>query len=191
MSRLRLFQDYPSQVRIFALLLILCLVIQLTGATYLYGRAKEHLARELEDRLQRAAGVAIKRLGPGPHDLALRSLQGVVEETGVSRIFLWGTAGSETIFGLGPTEHPVMSAVEEARAGMALLTDFYGDRRQGYYRALLVPLPPDSAGKRRVLGIEGRTDLLGFLHPITWLIIGGYTGGPPLAPLPCAGLFRF
>ena len=45
MSRLRLFQDYPSQVRIFALLLILCLVIQLTGATYLYGRAKEHLTR--------------------------------------------------------------------------------------------------------------------------------------------------
>ncbi|MGH8649764.1 MAG: hypothetical protein ACREUP_10735, partial [Burkholderiales bacterium] len=85
MSRLRLFQDYPSQVRIFALLLILCLVIQLTGATYLYGRAKEHLARELEDRLQRAAGVAIKRLGPGPHDPGLRSLQGVVEETGVSR----------------------------------------------------------------------------------------------------------
>ena len=190
MSRLRLFQDYPSQVRIFALLLILCLVSQLTGATYLYGRAKEHLARELEDRLQRAAGVAIKRLGPGPHDLALRSLQGVVEETGVSRIFLWGTAGSGTIFGLGPPEHPPMSVVEEARAGTAFLTDFYGDRRQGYYRALLVPLPPDSAGKRRVLGIEARTDLLGFLHRIRWVIIGGYTGGLLLALVLCALFVR-
>ncbi|HLC02663.1 MAG TPA: histidine kinase dimerization/phospho-acceptor domain-containing protein, partial [Anaerolineales bacterium] len=191
MTRLRLFQDYPSQVRIFALLLILCLVIQLTGATYLYGRAKEHLARELEDRLQRAAGVAIKRLGPGPHDLALRSLQGVVEETGVSRIFLWGTAGSETIFGLGPPdEHPPMSAVEEARTGTAFLTDFYGDRRQGYYRALLVPLSPDSAGNRRVLGIEARTDLLGFLHRIRWVIIGGYTGGLLLALVLCALFVR-
>jgi len=190
MSRLRLFQDYPSRVRIFALLLILCLVIQLTGATYLYGRAKEHLARELEDRLQRAAGVAIKRLGPGLHDPALRSLQGVVEETGVSRIFLWGTAGSGTIFGLGPPEHPGMSAVEEARAGTAFLTDFYGDRRQGYYRALLVPLSPDSAGKRRVLGIEARTDLLGFLHRIRWVIIGGYTGGLLLALALCALFVR-
>jgi PAS domain S-box-containing protein len=190
MSRLRLFQDYPSQVRIFALLLILCLVIQLTGATYLYGRAKEHLARELEDRLQRAAGVAIKRVGLGPHAPALRGLQGVVEETGVSRIFLWGEAGSETIFGLGPPEHPAMSAVEEARAGMAFLTDFYGDRRQGYYRALLVPLSPDSAGKRRVLGIEARTDLLGFLHRIRWLIIGGYTGGLLLALVLCALFVR-
>ena len=190
MSRLRLFHDYPSQVRIFALLLILCLVIQLTGATYLYGRAKEHLARELENRLQRAAGIAIKRLGIGPHALTLRSLQGVVEETGVSRIFLWGTAGSETIFGLGPPEHPAMSAVEEARAGMAFLTDFYGDRRQGYYRALLVPLPPDSEGKRRVLGIEVRTDLLGFLHRIRWVIIGGYTGGLLLALVLCALFVR-
>lgn len=190
MSRLHLFQDYPSQVRIFALLLILCLVIQLTGATYLYGRAKEHLARELEDRLQRAAGVAIKRLGPGPHDLAVRSLQGVVEETGVSRIFLWGTAGSGTIFGLGSPEHPPMSAVEEARAGTARLTDFYGDRRQGYYRALVVPLSPDSAGKRRVLGIEARTDLLGFLHRIRWVIIGGYTGGLLLALVLCALFVR-
>jgi PAS domain S-box-containing protein len=190
MSRHRLFQDYPSQVRIFALLLILCLVIQLTGATYLYGRAKEHLARELEDRLQRAAGVAIKRVGLGPHAPALRGLQGVVEETGVSRIFLWGEAGSETIFGLGPPEHPAMSAVEEARAGMAFLTDFYGDRRQGYYRALLVPLSPDSAGKRRVLGIEARTDLLGFLHRIRWLIIGGYTGGLLLALVLCALFVR-
>jgi len=190
MTRLRLFQDYPSRVRIFALLLILCLVIQLTGATYLYGRAKEHLARELEDRLQRAAGVAIKRLGPGPHDLALRSLQGVVEETGVSRIFLWGTAGSGTIFGLGPPEHPPMSAVEEARTGTAFLTDFYGDRRQGYYRALLVPLSPDSAGKRRVLGIEARTVRLGFLHRIRWVIIGGYTGGLLLALVLCALFVR-
>jgi len=190
MSRLRLFQDYPSQVRIFALLLILCLVIQLTGATYLYGRAKEHLTRELEDRLQRAAGVAIKRLGPGPHDATLRGLQGVVEETGVSRVFLWGAAGSETIVGLGPPEHPPMSAVEEARAGTAFLTDFYGDRRQGYYRALLVPLSPDSAGKRWVLGIEARTDLLGFLHRIRWLIIGGYTGGLLLALVLCALFVR-
>jgi PAS domain S-box-containing protein len=190
MSRPRLFQDYPSQVRIFALLLILCLVIQLTGATYLYGRAKEHLARELEDRLQRAAGVAIKRVGLGPHAPALRGLQGVVDETGVSRIFLWGEAGSQTIFGLGPPEHPAMSAVEEARAGMAFLTDFYGDRRQGYYRALLVPLSPDSAGKRRVLGIEARTDLLGFLHRIRWLIIGGYTGGLLLALVLCALFVR-
>ncbi|MBF8260875.1 MAG: PAS domain S-box [candidate division NC10 bacterium] len=190
MTRLRLFQDYPSRVRIFALLLILCLVIQLTGATYLYGRAKEHLTRELEDRLQRAAGIAIKRMGIGPHGPALRSLQGVVEETGVSRVFLWGTAGSGTIFGLGPPEHPAMSAVEEARAGMAFLTDFYGDRRQGYYRALLVPLPPDSEGKRRVLGIEVRTDLLGFLHRIRWVIIGGYTGGLLLALVLCALFVR-
>ena len=190
MSRLRLFQDYPSRVRIFALLLILCLVVQLTGATYLYGKAKEHLTRELGDRLQRAAGVAIKRLGPGPHDATLRGLQGVVEETGVSRVFLWGTGESETIFGLGPSEHPPMSAVEEARAGMAFLTDFYGDRRQGYYRALLVPLSPDSAGKRWVLGIEARTDLLGFLHRIRWLIIGGYTGGLLLALVLCALFVR-
>ncbi len=177
-------------MRIFALLLILCLVIQLTGATYLYGRAKEHLARELEDRLQRAAGIAIKRVGLDPHAPALQSLQGVVEDTGVSRVFLWGAAGSETIVGLGPPEHPPMSAVEEARAGMAFLTDFYGDRRQGYYRALLVPLPPDSAGKRRVLGIEVRTDLLGFLHRIRWVIIGGYTGGLLLALVLCALFVR-
>ncbi|MBF8279734.1 MAG: putative Sensor protein PilS [candidate division NC10 bacterium] len=129
-------------------------------------------------------------MGIGPHGPALRSLQGVVEETGVSRIFLWGTAGSETIFGLGPPEHPPMSAVEEARAGMAFLTDFYGDRRQGYYRALLVPLPPDSEGKRRVLGIEVRTDLLGFLHRIRWVIIGGYTGGLLLALVLCALFVR-
>jgi PAS domain S-box-containing protein len=190
MSRLRFFQDYPSQVRIFALLLILCLVIQLTGATYLYGRAKEHLARELEDRLQRAAGIAIKRVGLDPYASALRSLQGVVEETGISRIFLWGAAGNETIFGLGPPERPPMSAVEEARTGTAFFTDFYGDQRQGYYRALLVPLPPDSGGKRRVLGIEARTDLLGFLHRIRWLIIGGYTGGLLLALVLCALFVR-
>jgi PAS domain S-box-containing protein len=190
MSRLRLFQDYPSQVRIFALLLILCLVIQLTGATYLYGRAKEHLTRELEDRLQRAAGIAIKRVGLDPHAPALQSLQGVVEDTGVSRVFLWGPAGPETIVGLGPPEHPPMSAVEGARAGTAFLTDFYGDRRQGYYRALLVPLSPDSAGKRRVLGIEARTDLLGFLHRIRWVIIGGYTGGLLLALVLCALFVR-
>lgn len=190
MSRLRLFQDYPSQVRVFALLLILCLVIQLTGATYLYGRAKEHLTRELEDRLQRAAGIAIRRVGLDPNAPALQSLQGVVEDTGVSRVFLWGAAGPETIVGLGPPEHPSMSAVEEARAGTAFLTDFYGDRRQGYYRALLVPLPPDSSGKRRVLGIEARTDLLGFLHRIRWVIIGGYTGGLLLALVLCALFVR-
>jgi PAS domain S-box-containing protein len=177
-------------VRTFALLLILCLVIQLTGATYLYGRAKEHLTRELEDRLQRAAGIVIRRVGLDPHAPALQSLQGVVEDTGVSRIFLWGTAGRETIVGLGPPEHPPMSAVEEARTGTAFLTDFYGDRRQGYYRALLVPLPPDSSGKRRVLGIEARTDLLGFLHRIRWLIIGGYTGGLLLALVLCALFVR-
>src|SRR3989304_5243199 len=190
MSRLRLFHDYPSQVRIFALLLILCLVIQLPGATYLYGRAKEQPARELEDRLQRAAGIAIKRVGLDPYAPALRSLQGVVEETGVTRVFLWGTAGRETGLGLGPPEQPAMSAAEEARAGMAFLTGFYGDRRQGYSRALLVPLPPDSAGKRRVLGIEARTDLLGFLHRIRWLIIGGYTGGLLLALVLCALFVR-
>jgi PAS domain S-box-containing protein len=188
MTRLRLFQDYPSQVRIFALLLILCLVIQLTGATYLYGRAKEHLTRELEERLQRAAAIAIKRLGLGRDAPALPSLQGLVEETGVSRVFLWGLAGSEVVLGLGPSERPPMSAVEDAREGKASLTDFYGNRRQGYYRALLVPLSADSVGGRRILGIEARTDLLGFLHRIRWVIMGGYTGGLLLA-LVLSGLF--
>ncbi|HZY30589.1 MAG TPA: ATP-binding protein, partial [Candidatus Methylomirabilis sp.] len=104
--------------------------------------------------------------------------------------FLWGTAGSGTIFGLGPPEHPGMSAVEEARTGTAFLTDFYGDRRQGYYRALLVPMPPDSLGERRILGIEVRTDLLGFLYRIRWVIIGGYTGGLFLALVLCALFIR-
>jgi PAS domain S-box-containing protein len=188
MSKLRLFQDYPSQVRIFALLLILCLVIQLSGATYLYGRAKEHLTQELQDRLQRAAAMAMKRLGLGGSASALRSLQGLVEETGVSRVFLWGATGGDVVLGLGPPEHPPVAAVEEARGGKASVTDFYGNRRHGYYRALLVPMPADSAGERRILGIEARTDLLGFLHRIRWLIMGGYTGGLLLA-LILSGLF--
>ncbi len=185
--RLRVFRDYASQVRIFALLLILCLVILLTGATYLYARAKRHLTRELEDRLQRAASLAVARLDIDPQTSA-RGLRGVLEQTGVSRIFLWEATGSETITGSGPSARPPLEAVGEAKAGRSGLTDFYGDRQQGYHRALLTPVPRDSVEERRVLGIEARSDFLGFLHRIRWLIIVGYTSGLVLA-LVLAGLF--
>ena len=188
MIRLRIFRDYASQVRIFALLLILCLVILLTGATFLYARAKQHLARELENQLQRAANLAVARLDIGPQAAGAWGLERVLEETGVSRIFLWGGTGNETITGSGPSVRPPFEAVGEAKAGRPGLTDFYGDRRQGYYRALLTPVPGDSREERRVLGIEARNDFLGFLHRIRWLIRVGYTSGLMLA-LVLGGLF--
>ena len=190
MARLRAFRDYPSQVRIFALLLILFLVILLVGVTHLYGRAKERLALDLEEKLQRAASIAVERLRSGPRVSPLSSLRGLPEETGVSRVFLWGASGSETIFGSGPPARPPIPAVEQARAGRPRLTEFYGDGRRGYYRALLVPVPGDSGEQRRVLGIEARADLLGFLHQIRWAIIGGYVGGLVLALALCALFIR-
>ena len=181
MARLRSFRDYASQVRIFALLLILCLAILLTGITYLYGGARARLALHLEEQLQRGADIAIKRLGAGPRRSVPSSLQSVLEETGVSRVFLWGGAGGETVFGSGPPSRPPTSAIEGARAGSARLTEFYGDRRQGYYRALLVPMPQDVGERRQVLGVEARADFLGFLHRIRWVIMIGYVGGLTLA----------
>lgn len=181
MARFRSFRDYASQVRIFALLLILCLVILLTGTTYLYVRAKSRLALDLEEKLQRGADTAIERLGAGPRESVPSIVQSVLEETGASRVFLWGAAGGETVFGSGPPSRPPTSAVEEARAGSARLTEFYGDRRRGYYRALLVPVPQDIGERRQVLGVEARADLLGFLHRIRWVIMIGYTGGLALA----------
>ncbi|MGH7410430.1 MAG: two-component system sensor histidine kinase NtrB [Candidatus Methylomirabilis sp.] len=188
MNGLRAFRDYASQVRIFALLLILCLVILLTGATYLYARAKRDLTRELEHQLQRAANLAVARLDIGPQTSGASGLRSVLEETGVSRIFLWGAAGSEAITGSGPSVRPPLEAVREAKAGRAGFTDFYGDQQQGYYRALLTPVPRDSVDERRVLGVEARSDFLGFLHRIRWLIIVGYTSGLVLA-LVLSGLF--
>ena len=189
MTRLRTFRDFAPQVRIFALLLILFLVILLTGATVLYARAKERLTQELEGQLQRAANLALQRLNVAPQTSVAASLRSVLDETGVPRAFLWGAAGAETVFGAGPPVRPPISAIEEARAGRARFTDFYGDRRQGYYRALLVPLPGDS-GKRPVLGVEARTDFLGFLHRIRWVIIVVYTGGLILALVLCALFIR-
>ena len=58
LSRRRPGHDVAAQVRLFSMLLVLCLCLLLTAATYLYGRTKEQLARELEARLQRAASVA-------------------------------------------------------------------------------------------------------------------------------------
>lgn len=181
MTMFRAFRDYASQVRIFALLLILFLVILLTGATYLYGRAKKQLSGELEERLHRAANVAMARLRIDPPTLLPTILGHVIEETGVSRLFLWGATGSETIFGFGPQTSPSIAAIGEARAGRTVFTDFYGNRRQGYYRALLVPVPRDSGDGRRVLGVEARSDLLGFLDRIRWVIIVSYTSGLVLA----------
>lgn len=190
MSPLRVFRDSASQVKIFALLLTLCLVMILTGATYLYGRAKKHLAEGIEAQLQRAANIAIERLGVSPRRSAPTNLVSVPEETGVSRVFLWGAGGSETVFGSGPSARPPISAIEEAKVGRARLTDFYGDGRQGYYRALLVPLNRDAGEERRVLGIETRTDFLGFLHHIRWAIIAGYAGGLVLAFVLCTLFIR-
>jgi len=177
MTMFRAFRDYASQVRIFALLLILFLVILLTGVTYLYGRAKKQLSGELEERLHRAANVAMTRLRIDPPTLAPTILRDVIEETGVSRLFLWGADGSETIFGFGSQVSPSIAAIGEARAGRTVTTDFYGNRRQGYYRALLVPVPRDSGNGRRVVGVEARSDLLGFLDRIRWVIIVSYTSG--------------
>jgi PAS domain S-box-containing protein len=181
MTRLRAFRDYASQVRIFALLLILCLVLLLTGATYLYGRAKERLTQELEGQLRRAANLALERLDAAPQTSVAASLRSVLDETGVPRAFLWGAAGGEMVLGSGPPARPPLSAIEGAMAGRARFTDFYGNGRQGYYRALLVPLRRDSGEERQVLGVEARNDFLGFLHRIRWVIIGGYSGGLLLA----------
>ncbi len=177
MTRARVFQDYPSQVRSVALLLILCLVIMLVGATYLYGSVKKQLERELDEQLQRAATLAIARLGLGAPRADTRGLRSVLAETGISRLFLWEAAGGESTFGSGPSARPPVRAVEQARAHGARFTDFYGDRRQGYYRTLLVPVSPDSVGGPRILGVEARSDVLGFLHRIRWVIIVGYASG--------------
>ncbi len=177
MTKPRAFQDYPSQVRSSVLLLILCLVIMVVGATYLYGSAKKQLARELDEQLQRAGTLAIVRLGVGAPRADARDLRSVLTETGISRLFLWEVAGGETIVGSGPSARPPVGAVEEAWARGAQFTDFYGDRHQGYYRALLLPVSPGSGETRRVLGVEARSDFLGFLHRIRWVIIIGYASG--------------
>lgn len=190
MTKLRPFRDYPSQVRTSALLLILCLIILLTGVTYLYAGAKNRLGLELEERLQWAARLAIERLGVGSPAAIEPSLWRLLEETGVSRVFLWEAAGSETIVGSGPPARPPISAIEEAKAGRAGFSDFYGDGRQGYFRALLVPLPRDTGQERRILGIETRADFLGFLHRIRWVIVVGYAGGLVLALVLCAVFIR-
>jgi two-component system sensor histidine kinase AtoS len=181
MARLHPIRDYASQVRIFALLLILCLVALLACATYLYGRSKERLNLDLEERLQRAAKIAIDRLAIAPKRSASSSLKSVLEEAMLSRIFFWESVGSRTIIGYGPEVYPSNAAVEQARAGRANVTEFYGDRRLGYYRALLVPLPGRSGERQGVVGVEARTDFLGLLHHIRWVIIAGYTGGLILA----------
>jgi PAS domain S-box-containing protein len=164
-------------VRSSVLLLILGLVVMLVGATYLYGSAKRHLARELDEQLQRAAALAIARLGVAAPRADAPDLRSVLTETGISRLFLWEVAGGETILGSGPSARPPVRAVEEARARGARFTDFYGDRHQGYYRALLVPVSPGSGEIRRILGVEARSDFLGFLHRIRWVIIAGYASG--------------
>ncbi|MGH7429229.1 MAG: PAS domain-containing protein, partial [Candidatus Methylomirabilaceae bacterium] len=181
MTRSRVFRDYPSQVRSFVLLLILCLVIMLVGVTYLYGTAKRHLARELDEQLQRAATRAMARLGLVAPRSDVGDLRSVLAETGVSRLFLWEAAGSETTFGAGPSARPPVKAVEDARAHGVRFTDFYGDRHQGYYRALLVPVSPGSGEAPRVLGVEARSDFLGFLNRIRWVIIIGYASGLAVA----------
>jgi len=188
MSRPRVLRDYPSQVRVFALLLILCLVILLTGATYLYGRAKGHLDRELEERLQRAADIAMARLGVGSWSVAAPQLREIPEETGVSRLLLVEVDGRESVIGSGPSPRPPRAAIDSARAGRTLFTGFYGNRREGYYRALLVSVPGADGTGRRVIGVEARSDFLGALARIRWLIIVGYTSGLALA-LALAALF--
>ena len=172
-SRRRPWHDVAAQVRLFSLLLVLCLCLLLTAATYLYGRTKAQLAQELEAQLQRAASIASERLRSGPSSAAL---PGLLKETGLSRVFLWDAAGTETVVGAGPPARPPGVAIDAARAGAGRFTDFYGDRHQGYYRALLVPLAPEAGPDRRVLGIEARHDLLGALHRLRWVILGGYTG---------------
>jgi two-component system nitrogen regulation sensor histidine kinase GlnL len=185
-------RDYASQVRVLALLLILCLVALLAATTYLYGRAKRELERELEARLHRATDGAIARLGGTSvgGDAAVSGLRTVIEDFGVSRVFLWGSAGSEAIVGPGPSVAPPAAVIAEARAGTSVITGYYGDWRQGYYRALLVPVAGTAGGPRPVLGVEVRGDYLGFLHRIRWLIIVAYTTGLALTLALSAVLIR-
>jgi PAS domain S-box-containing protein len=164
-------------VRSSVLLLILCLVIMVVGATYLYASAKSRLAQELDEQLQRAGTLAIARLEAGGRRANALDLRSVLAETGISRLFLWEIAGGETIVGSGPSVRPPTGAVEEAWTGGARFTDFYGDRHQGFYRAMLVPVVPGPGETRRVLGVEARHDFLGALHRYRWVIIIGYSGG--------------
>ncbi len=184
--------DYGSQVRLFALLLFLFLLILLLGSTYLFGQTRSRLELEMERGLLLAARAASDRLATdaawreraGPERLGgftASALEALRSDAGLSRLVVWDLVGRRRIFGPAAPLPPAVVADPALRAGRPILSDFFPGEDGGYRRALTLPLR-DEAG--RVVGAvtaEGRSDFLGMLHRIRWIILASYGFGLALA----------
>jgi len=181
--------DYASQVRLFALLLVLLLIALLLGTTYLFGQTKLRLEGELEAKLRVFAKAVSERLRADPGwppgraplspEVAL-ALLAFKDEAQVSRVTLKGRQKEETLFGLpGPLVVPP-ALLAEAWGGKAVFSDFSRNPTGGYARTFLFPLQ-ERGRVVGVLAIEARADFLGFLQRIRWVMVAGYGGGLLLA----------
>jgi len=184
--------DYESQVRLFALLLFLFLMILLLGSTYLFGQVRNRLELETERSLMLAAraaadtlaadpawraGVPLERVAPG----AAGALGGLRAEAQLSRIVVWDAQGRHWAFGLS-SQMPPPGMVEPAlKQGRPVLSDFFQGEEGGYRRAYTLPVRGEGGRIVGAVTAELRSDFLGMLHRIRWLILGSYGFGVALA----------
>ena len=184
--------DYRSQIRLFALLLFLFLLTILLGSTYLVGQSRGRLDLEMQRALLLAARAAADRLGADtewregadPQGLAAgtaAALESLRVETGLARVIVWGRDGRRRVFG-PPTHLPPATAIEAVlRDGGPLLSDFFPGEGGGYRRAFTVPVRGEGGRVVGAVTAEVRSDFLGMLHRIGWVMVASYGFGLALA----------
>ena len=178
--------DFPSRVRLTALLLLLFLGVMLVATTYLFRGARDGLDREVEERLNLVARLTVEQVqasrpaGPLRADAVaawLPALQRVRTTGQMHRIVLWGPQG-ERLLVVAPA--PIEGALPAALArppAVRALTDFYQGSDGGRYRALHLPILEAPGMVQGHVAVEVRHDFLGFAHRIRWWMFGGYALG--------------
>jgi PAS domain S-box-containing protein len=191
--------DYGSQIRLFALLLFLFLLTLLLGSTYLFGQSRNRLELEMERGLLLAARTAAGRLEA---DAAWRdraalqalapataaALEGLRAEAGLSRLVVWDAQGRRRSFGPGGLSLPEVVVGPALRDGQPVLSDFFPGEEGGYRRAFTLPLKGEGGRVMGAVTAEVRSDFLGMLRRLRWVVLGSYGFGLGLA-LVFSGLF--
>lgn len=185
---MRTLRDYSVQVRLFALLLILFLVILLLGATVLFSRTGSRLEEELDAKLHLVGRIAGERIAADPgwiqggagalSPATVAGLSGLLTDAGIQTLRVWDREGKVVAIGVTAAPPAGAALLARAREGEAILSDYVRAASGGYVRLLLLPLGSPPSG---VVAVEARADLLGFLDRARWGILGGYGLGVLLA----------
>ncbi|HYB72578.1 MAG TPA: ATP-binding protein [Candidatus Sulfotelmatobacter sp.] len=184
--------DYGSQIRLFALLLFLFLLTLLLGSTYLFGQSRNRLELEMERGLRLAARAAADRLGSdaawrertdlqGLAPATTLALEGLRAEAGLSRLVVWDAAGRRRAFGPGGVRLPDGMVGPALGDGRPVLSDFFPGEEGGYRRAFTLPLKGDGGRVVGAVTAEVRSDFLGMLRRMRWVVLGSYGFGLGLA----------